>query len=84
MNRTEATTLINATLPILTDERMDTLLAMLQAWTGPSVFDRLPPAERAHIDRALDRLDAGQLVPAETVFADLAARLKAANPGPSP
>jgi hypothetical protein len=81
MNRTDATNLINAALPILTDERVDTLLAMLQAWTAPSVFDGLPLAERATIDRALDRLDAGHSVPAETVFADLAAKLKDANPG---
>ena len=82
MARTEALAVIQAALPSLDDQHVDVMLAMVKSWSGSSVFDVLPEGEKAKIDRALDRLDRGESVPSDTVFANLAAKLKAA-PGQS-
>ena len=79
MNRTEALAVIQATLPSLDDQHVDVMLAMVKSWTGASVFDTLPQGEKAKIDCALDRLDRGDSVPSDTVFANLAAKLKTAS-----
>ena len=79
MTRTEALAVIQATLPSLDDDHVDVMLAMVKSWSGASVFDTLPGGEKAKIDRALDRLDQGQSVSSDIVFANLAAKLKAAG-----
>lgn len=78
MTRTETIAEIQATLPTLADEHVDQLYALLLAWAQPILFDTLSDAEKAEIDAALDRLDAGQSIPAETVFATFARKLNAA------
>ena len=76
MTKTETISLIQATLPSLPEDRVDIVAAMLKTWSEPSVYDRLPQHERDKIETALDRLDGGQSVSAETVFSDLAAKLQ--------
>ena len=79
MTRTEAMTIISATLPTLDDEHLASMAELAKWWAGPSVYSTLSGSHRAQIDEALVRLDAGQKLPAETVFSDIAAKLKAAG-----
>ena len=76
MTKTETISLIQATLPSLPEDRVDIVAAMLKTWSEPSVYERLSQHERDKIEAALDRLDGGQSVSAETVFSDLAAKLQ--------
>jgi hypothetical protein len=48
----------------------------------PSVYSTLSPDEKAAIDPALDRLDRGEGIPGEDVFARLDARIAAAKTAP--
>lgn len=79
MTRADALSIISKTLPSLDDERVEFVAEMIKSWSEPSVFVRLPVAERAKIDAALDRLDNGQTVAAEAVFDRIAAKLKDAG-----
>lgn len=79
MTRAETIATIIRALPSLDDERIDTLAAMLQCWSGGSIFETLPEAEQRKVDDALARLDRGEGIPAETVFQNLDAKLKAAG-----
>lgn len=72
-------TLITKTLPSLDDERLALMAEIARSWAGPTVYSTLVPDEQGKIDAALDRLDAGQGIPSEEVFAKLADRLKAAG-----
>ena len=77
MTRTEQLERIQAALPTLSDDRIAAVREMIDYWAGPAIFDGLSDAHKARIDQALDRLDAGQGIPAEQVFASIADRLKA-------
>ena len=79
MTRTQAIDLIKSKLDELPDERVETLAAMAQAWTEPTVYSTLGDADKAEIDAALDRLDCGEGIPLEGVKARLDAKLKAAG-----
>jgi predicted transcriptional regulator len=48
----------------------------------PSAYSTLSPVEKAAIDAALDRLDRGEGLPNEKVFARLDARIAAAKTRP--
>lgn len=75
MTRSEALAVIQSTLPTLDKDRLTAVAELVQGWLMPTVYETLPTAEKASIDAALDRLDAGNSVPADAVFARVAARL---------
>ena len=79
MTRTEAIAILTATLPALTDAQLFEILEEARLRAAPSVYSTLSDEHRARIDSALDRLDQGRSVPSQTVFASLAAKLKAAG-----
>jgi hypothetical protein len=79
MTRSEALARIAANAEKLNDEQLEGLAAFTADLVRPSVYSRLPPAERAAIDAALDRLDKGEGVAGQEVFDRLDARLAAAK-----
>jgi hypothetical protein len=79
MTRSEAIARIAANAEKLNDEQLEGLAAFTSALVLPSVYSTLSPAERAAIDAALDRLDRGEGIPGEEVFARLDAHIAAAK-----
>ena len=79
MTRATAIDVIKSKLDVLTDERVEVLAELAQAWSQPTVYSTLPDAEKAEIDAALDELDRGLGVPWDTVKADLEAKIKSAS-----
>ena len=79
MTRSEAIAQIAANAEQLNDEQLKGLAALTAALVGPSVYSTLPEAEKAEIDAALDRLDRGERIPSEEVFAQIEARVAAAK-----
>lgn len=65
MTRAEAIAQIAANAEKLDDEQLEGLAALTEALLGPSVYSTLSPADKA----ALDRLDRGEGIPGEDVFA---------------
>ncbi|MDZ4843442.1 MAG: hypothetical protein SH859_15055 [Hyphomicrobium aestuarii] len=70
---------IHSTLPSLDEEQLAAVAEIVQAWSVPSVYSSLPPAEKAAIDAALDRLDKQQFVAADEVFLRMRERLNSAQ-----
>ena len=58
---------------------MQAFAEITEAWTRPTVYSTLSEAEKAEIDAALDKLDRGEGIPGERVFAELRARIAAAK-----
>jgi len=79
MTRSEAIAQIAADAEKLNDEQLAGLAAFTAALVRPSVFSTLPPAEKAVLDAALDRLDRGEGMPGEDVFRRIDARIAAAK-----
>ena len=79
MTRAETIAQIAANAEKLDDEQLEGLVALTEALPGPSVFSTLSPADRAALEAALDRLDRGEGIPGEEVFARLDARIAAAK-----
>jgi hypothetical protein len=79
MTRSEAIAQIAANAEKLNDEQLEGLAAFTSALVLPSVYSTLSPTEKAAIDAALDRLDRGEGIPGEEVFARLDARIAAAK-----
>jgi hypothetical protein len=79
MTRSEAIARIAANAEQLNDEQLEGLAALTSALVGPSVYSALPEAEKAALDAALDRLDRGEGIPGEEVFARIDARIAAAK-----
>lgn len=79
MTRSEAIAQIAAAAEKLNDEQLEGLAAFTATLVGPSAYSTLSPAEKAEIDAALDRLDRGEGIPGEDVFARLEARVAAAT-----
>jgi hypothetical protein len=82
MTRSEAIAQIAANAEKLNDEQLEGLAAFTSALVEPSVYSTLSPDEKAAIDPALDRLDRGEGIPGEDVFARLDARIAAAKTAP--
>ena len=82
MTRSEAIAQIAANAERLNDEQLEGLAAFTSALVLPSVYSTLSPGEKAVIDAALDRLDRGEGIPGEEVFARLDARIAAAKTRP--
>jgi hypothetical protein len=82
MTRSEAIAQIAANAQKLNDEQLEGLAAFTSALVLPSVYSTLSPVEKAAIDAALDRLDRGEGLPGEEVFARLDARIAAAKTRP--
>jgi hypothetical protein len=79
MTRSEAIAQIAANADKLNDEQLEGLAAFTAALVCPSVYSTLPPAEKAALDAALDRLDRGEGIPGEDVFLRLDTRIAAAK-----
>ena len=79
MTRSEAIAQIAANAEKLNDEQLAGLAAFTATLVRPSVYSTLPPAEKAALDAALDRLDRGEGIPGEDVFRRLDARIEAAK-----
>jgi hypothetical protein len=79
MTRSEAIAQIAANAEQLNDEQLEGLAALTAALIGPSVYSRLSAGEKAALDAALDRLDRGEGIPGEEVFARIDARIAAAK-----
>ena len=79
MTRSEAIAQIAAAAAKLNHEQLEGLAAFTATLVGPSVYSTLSLAEKAELDAALDRLDRGEGVPGEEVFARLDARIAAAK-----
>jgi hypothetical protein len=79
MTRAEAIARIAANAEKLNDEQLAGLAAFTTALVRPSVYSSLPPAEKAMLDAALDRLDRGEGIPGEDVFRRLDARIASAK-----
>jgi predicted transcriptional regulator len=79
MTRAETIAQIAANAEKLDNEQLEGLAALTKALLGPSVFSTLSSADRAAVDAALDRLDRGEGIPGEEVFARLDARIAAAK-----
>lgn len=79
MTRTEALKIITSRLSSADDERLEMVASMLEDWPDPSIYERLPESEKEKIERALDRLDRGQSVPSDEVFALLESKIKTAG-----
>jgi hypothetical protein len=79
MTRLEAIAQIAANAEQLSDQQLEGLAALTAALVGPSVYSTLPESEKAALDAALDRLDRGEGIPGEEVFARLDGRIAAAK-----
>jgi predicted transcriptional regulator len=79
MTRSEAIAQIAANAEQLNDEQLEGLAALTAALVGPSVHSKLSAVEKAALDAALDRLDRGEGIPGEEVFARIDARIAAAK-----
>jgi RNA polymerase-interacting CarD/CdnL/TRCF family regulator len=79
MTRSEAIAQIAANAEQLNDEQLEGLAALTAALVGPSVHSELSAEEKAALDAALDRLDRGEGIPGEDVFARIDARIAAAK-----
>jgi hypothetical protein len=79
MTRSEAIAQIAANAEKLNDDQLEGLAAFTTALVRPSVYSTLSPAEKTALDAALDRLDRGEGIPGEEVFARLDARIAAAK-----
>lgn len=79
MTRSEAIAQIAANAEQLNDEQLEGLAAFTAALVGPSVYSTLSQAEKAALDAALDRLDRGEGIPGEEVFARIDSRIAAAK-----
>jgi predicted transcriptional regulator len=79
MTRSEAIAQIAADAEKLNDEQLEGLAALTAALVRPSVYSTLSETEKAALDSALDRLDRGEGLPGEEVFARLDARIAAAK-----
>lgn len=79
MTRSEAIAQIAAAAEKLNDEQLEGLAAFTAALAQPSVYSTLSAAEKATLDATLDRLDRGEGIPGEEVFARLDARIAAAK-----
>jgi RNA polymerase-interacting CarD/CdnL/TRCF family regulator len=79
MTRAEAIARIAANAEKLNDEQLAGLAAFTAALVRPSVYSSLPPAEKALLDAALDRLDRGEGIPGDEVFDRLDARVSSAK-----
>jgi hypothetical protein len=77
MTRSDAIAKIAANAEKLSDEQLEGLAAFTAALVEPSVYSTLSAAERAVLDAALDRLDRGEGIPGDDVFARLDARIAA-------
>jgi RNA polymerase-interacting CarD/CdnL/TRCF family regulator len=81
MSRTETLARIAANAEKLNDEQLEGLAAFTTSLVQPSVYSTLSATEKAALDAALDRLDRGEGIPGEEVFARLDARIAAAKAG---
>ena len=79
MNRVQAISQIAANAEKLNDAQLEGLVALSSNILKASVFSTLPPAEKALLEAALDRLDQGASIPGEDVFARLDDRIAAAR-----
>jgi len=79
MTRTEAIAQIAANAEKLNDDQLDGLVAFTSTLVQPSVYSTLSPTDKVALDAALDRLDRGDGIPGEEVFARLDARIAAAK-----
>jgi hypothetical protein len=79
MTRSEAIARIAANAEQLNDEQLEGLAAFTAALVGPSVYSALSDTEKAALEAALDRLDRGEGIPGEEVFARIDARIAAAK-----
>jgi len=79
MTRAEAIAQIVANTEKLNDDQLEGIAAFTSALVQPSIFSTLSPADRTALDAALDRLDRGEGIPGEEVFARLDARIAAAK-----
>ena len=79
MTRTQSIDQIKAQLDELSDDQLAVLADMASTLAQSSVYATLDDADKAQIDAALDRLDAGQGVAWADVKSRLGARLKAAG-----
>lgn len=79
MTRAEAIAQIAANAEQLSDQQLEGLAALTAALVGPNVYSTLPDAEKAALEAALDRLDRGEGIPGEEVFARIDSRIAAAK-----
>ena len=79
MTRTQAIAVINSQLDVLTDERVEALAALAQAWSEPTAYSTLSDIEKADVESALDRLDRGLGIPWDEAKSRFRARLSVAG-----
>ena len=79
MTRSEAMAQIAANAEKLDDDQLEGLAAFTAALVGPSIYSALSPVDKAALEAALDRLDRGEGVPGDEVFARLDARIASAR-----
>jgi len=79
MTRAEAIAQIAANAEKLNDDQLEGLAALTSSLVQPSVYSTLSPADKAALDVALDRLDRGEGISGEEVFARLDARIAEAK-----
>jgi hypothetical protein len=79
MTRSDAISAVEARLQSLSSEQLSALAEVIDSWSEPTGYSRLPDEERVLLDEALDSLDRGEGVDLETVVAKLDAKLIAAG-----
>jgi ABC-type phosphate/phosphonate transport system permease subunit len=75
MTRSEAIAQMAANAEKRNDEQRAGLAAFTATRVRRCVYSTLPPAEKAVLDAALDRLDRGEGIPGEDVFHRLDGRI---------
>ena len=79
MTRTEQLELLTTSAEKLSDAQVSALVDLSMAMARPSVYASLPAEQKASIDQGIADYDAGRIVDADDVFAEIDKRLAAAG-----
>lgn len=79
MTRTEQIELLTSAAEKLNDAQVSALVDLSVAMARPSVYASLLPGQKASIEQGIADYEAGRVIDADEVFADIDRRLAAAS-----